>query len=320
MVRLSHLLVFFISILTYSIDSDAQFVCCAITNRATIEISTDSGNACSGYKYGNDGLISYEIWYDISNDINKDNPHRACLNLFNRTNGTCCIKDSTNKVHCKFGRLGSSCAPGVGTVFEPNSQSCTDRQVPCNSVTPQPLNIHETTVNYPDSAVYNEAANSVELRWRIPTDNKNIIFQIQRSRNGNNFKPIGILESNNSASNTGNYNYIDNYPYTEGYYRIEYMQRGTLYALPVVSVIALKSGKMLLAFNQSTHHLRLLLGGMDNNHMQLGIYDMNGRQVFSQKISKGQYPEIDLSTLATGSFIVRAVQNGHAYVEKFFKQ
>jgi hypothetical protein len=175
----------------------------------------------------------------------------------------------------------------------------------------------ETITNAGFTAIYNEESNTVKIEWQNLPQYSSANFFVQRSRDGIVFKTIGLLDILPNAVSTA---FIDNYPLTEGHYRIYYTPVSKEYASQTLSVFAVKSGKLVLHPNPATSTLRVYLSNMQLFNTDVSIYDMAGRRVFNKTINKGAHPELNLSALPAGTFIVHARQNGIVYVEKLQKQ
>ena len=78
----------------------------------------------------------------------------------------------------------------------------------------------------------------------------------------------------------------------------------------------MQKGKMQLSPNPSSGKVRILLGDMQLYDTRISVYDKSGRLLLSRTISRGQHPEIDLSGLAGGIYMMKAEQNGRVFSQK----
>ena len=166
------------------------------------------------------------------------------------------------------------------------------------------------------AAKYNETDNTVLLSWNLNNNEyKTTGYYIQRSKDGYSFKTIGFMPVNT----TGNYSFTDNYPLLEGYYKLVWFERQG-YESNKVLAVAISSTKMELIPIPALDKIRILIRDMQKYETKVSIYDNTGRLVFTQKLNKGQSPEINISRLASGTYYLRAEMNGKVYNEKVLKK
>lgn len=164
-------------------------------------------------------------------------------------------------------------------------------------------------------AKYIEADKTVLLSWQLYNEQKTSGYYIQRSRDGANFKTVGFKPVNT----TGSYNFIDNYPLLEGYYKLVWFEKHGFESNKALAV-ALPSTQMELIPNPSFDKVRLLIRDMQYYETKIAIYDNMGRLVQSKKLIKGQTPELNISSLAPGVYYMRAEMNGKVFNEKMLKK
>ena len=172
-----------------------------------------------------------------------------------------------------------------------------------------------TTSNISLEANYVESDNTVLLSWQLGTDHRTTGYYIQRSKDGSSFKTIGFMPVNT----TGNYNFTDNYPLLEGYYKLVWFERQG-YESNKVLAIAISSTKMELVPNPANDKVQILIRDIQNYETKIMIYDNTGRLVLRQRLAKGQSPEINISGFASGTYYIRAEMNGKVYNEKLLKK
>lgn len=164
---------------------------------------------------------------------------------------------------------------------------------------------------------YSQEDRNVQLQWDRETFfNSGTEFTVERSRDGQNFKPIGFVEGN--ATTADGYSFTDNYPYQVGHYRLTFFSTtGKAYS-QIITAVAVNNDKLYLMPNPATTTLRVLLSNMQSYETELSVHDLSGRQLRSYKLSKGQN-EISVSGLLQGTYVVKARMNGNTYTSRFVK-
>lgn len=174
---------------------------------------------------------------------------------------------------------------------------------------------------------YAENSKSVSVSWQIPFERDNTFylfekddnFYIERSRDGVHFKRIGAIVRSGNA-NTTNYTFTDPYPLPLGYYRLQYISSvGSSYS-QVITVAAVAGGKLFISPNPSSGKVRLLLNNMQLSAVDVTVYDSYGRLVLSRRIKEGGQPEINISGLSNGTYLVQCRQNGVIFQQKLVKK
>ena len=276
-----NLLLGFAALIICSTSVYSQGACC-IDGNCSIKTRGDCKNA--GGNYFGDGTQCGEV-------------ETSCL--ANNPFGACCTSPQTCSKETQTNCLRR------GGVWIGDGIACENTN--CSSVT----FIASAALDY-NIAVntsYIETRNSIELKWALPDGSFNAY--ISRSRDGKIFKVIGNLSNELS--------FTDNYPYTENYYKIYFTKEGKLYSSQPIAAFAVTKGKMQVLPNPTSGKLRILLANMQTFDTEVSVIDLTGRIVLTKKINKGSHPEIDLSNLPGGTFIVKANQNGTTYTQKIQK-
>lgn len=175
--------------------------------------------------------------------------------------------------------------------------------------------------------IYAENSKSVSVSWQIPFERDNTFYlfekddniYIERSRDGVHFKRIGaIVRSGNP--NTTNYTFTDPYPLPVGYYRLQFNSSGQLSHSQVITVVSVTSGKLFISPNPSSGKIKLLLNNMQLSAVDVTVYDSYGRLVLSRRIGEGGQPELDISGLSNGNYLVQCRHKGVIYQQKLVKK
>ena len=149
--------------------------------------------------------------------------------------------------------------------------------------------------------------NSTKISWQTASEKNNAHFNIQRSRDGQNFTRIGQVKSIGNSQTAQNYQFTDD-SNLQGvnYYRLEQVDfDGTTALSAVKSVFVGKSGQWVLA-NTVTNNVLTLSNSRDTEGPVLAtISDATGRLVQQINVGTTHSATIDVTQLTTGHYFVR---------------
>ena len=161
---------------------------------------------------------------------------------------------------------------------------------------------------------------TINLAWQTASEKSNSHFDIERSANGTDWSKIGVVKGNGTSQQKSDYRFVDERPLSIlNYYRLKQVDfDGQFNYSPVVTAVAGK-GKLKGIFPNPTTDKITLVGNDLTNDDVITIFDLNGRNVKSQKVSGSQ---IDVSDLAKGFYILSVSDiNGQAIERiRFVKQ
>lgn len=156
------------------------------------------------------------------------------------------------------------------------------------------------------------------VAWETASETNNKGFDIQRQTANGTWESLGFVKGENKPST---YTFEDKGPLSISYYRlrqIDFDGKETL--SKVVSVSQNQKGQVRISPNPATDKVNITLP--DNDRLEsttVTIYDLTGRQVLTQKTTANTV-ELDLSTLAKGSYLVKIDTNNSIYTEKITRQ
>ena len=117
----------------------------------------------------------------------------------------------------------------------------------------------------------------------------------------------------------GNYLFTDPYPEIENYYKLVWFEKNGHESNQVLAV-AVKKNQMRLTPNPATNKMKIILKDLEHYNGRLTVTDNVGRIKFSQRITRGTTPELDIANFTNGIYMVRVEINGKIYREKMVKQ
>lgn len=141
------------------------------------------------------------------------------------------------------------------------------------------------------------------LTWQTATEINNKGFQVERLKpTGNDWEILGFVAANSKHSN---YQFTDNNPLSISYYHLRQIDNDGKEVLSKVVSVALKGAKGLKVYptlvSNGFLNVETLSSNKNTEGSVYGIYNLLGQQVI-----KGQMtPQIDVSTLRAGTYIIR---------------
>ncbi len=150
--------------------------------------------------------------------------------------------------------------------------------------------------------------NSIELFWRTATEQNNHFMEIQRSKDGKKFDPIGKVGSktNGYSATPLDYHYTDDHPMPGvNYYRLRQVDFDGKEEFHKVIAILFKEEKSLGITVFPTlvkHQLNIALSEEADTDGELYISDLSGRIVMQRSFERGMQQE---------TLYVEYLQNGH---------
>jgi hypothetical protein len=266
----------------------------------------NSRPGCSGRPVSQGLSLNNEDCDDTSADI------RRC--------GRCCIylkDDDGTDVKCVWSKTESDCEEAAkasaGNAEFSFSGATHCKMEACPSAQRQAAFLSSL------NAFYDKETPEVKIQWKTPDQAEARNFFIQRSRDGERFKTIGIQKNNNATSAESIYVFSDINPLDIGYYRITWTSESKLYSSQAVPVYIGLETNMQLAPNPANGSLRIFLTDMGLYDIEISIFDATGHVVISKKVM-GSENELDVSTLTRGFYIIQATQGHKVYREKFYKE
>lgn len=160
---------------------------------------------------------------------------------------------------------------------------------------------------------------SVKVNWATAQETNNEKFVIERSEDGTQFEPIGIIAGNGNTQKLLNYQFTDESPNPTNYYRLKQMDfDGTSTYSKTVLV---KMDQVISGFSMYPIPAvdRLTI---ENNEIisQIHIYNAIGNLVHSVEV-ESKTASIDVEKFEPGIYVVEVInENGESAKEKFVKE
>lgn len=172
----------------------------------------------------------------------------------------------------------------------------------------------------------NRAGSTNILEWKTATDLNTSLFDIERSRNNNNFTVIGTLSSKETGNTITSYTFTDNKPYNGiNYYRLKIIDRDHHFLYSAVRSVNNTAGFKLVIYPNPvvTRSLTLKANSEKPIKIQIEILNAEGKIMLSNQLQLMQgisLQTINVSHLSNGNYFIRCVSAEKTTVLKFIKQ
>ena len=153
------------------------------------------------------------------------------------------------------------------------------------------------------------------LTWQTASEVNNKGFDIERSRDGQDFQSIGTVKGIGKAAN---YNFVDANPYNGiNYYRLKQMDfdgKETLSKVVTTSTTAKGTSKIKIFPTNTEGSISIDNGGLTIDN--IAVYNHVGQLV----LTNNGVNRLDLSALPSGLYLVQVKAGGETVTEKVFKR
>lgn len=202
---------------------------------------------------------------------------------------------------------------GNTTITVPVSALCSRQPSSSASSSPLPVVLTAFTAQADGRAA--------RLNWRTATELRNDHFDLERSRDGVAFQKLVEVKGAGSSSSVHDYSYRDANAAEMGggkvYYRLRQVDLDGSSEYSPVHTVAFGVGAagFVLFPNPAQQRVGLQLSLAAAG--TISLTDLAGRVVMQQAIeADATQPSLDLSTLATGIYVVQVTQNGQHFTQK----
>ncbi len=164
----------------------------------------------------------------------------------------------------------------------------------------------------------------VRLEWQTATEESNDYFQIEHSKDGQNFNAIGQVEGAGTTREARSYTFTHDLPQPgANYYRLKQVDFDEAFSYSPVRTVLHKSEGQLFALHNITSRQWLKLQLLDQirnspQNPQVEIFDIWGRRVKTAEVTDELF-DLDVSRFGAGSYFLRLSWKGWTQTERFLK-
>jgi ELWxxDGT repeat protein len=174
-----------------------------------------------------------------------------------------------------------------------------------------------------------KATDAIHLQWLTQPEDNIDSYIVERSIDGANFKRIGEVKALDNPGASPSYSLNDKEAYTLNqpilYYRLRMVENNGSFKYSNIVKVDLKNAVFSVTFapNPVNNIVNLTISGVQKGKLLVDITDLSGRMVrqIIKAVDGGviQFP-LDVSGLATGSYILRIINENNTKVQPFIKQ
>jgi Secretion system C-terminal sorting domain len=166
--------------------------------------------------------------------------------------------------------------------------------------------------------------NTVVLDWQTASEFDNKHFQIETSKDGTNFYPIGIINSKGNSTTTQSYTFTDPLPLKgPDYYRLKQVDMNGQYTYSnTVLINFTDKGRAVVVYpNPARDQLTVDLN-RPSQDVKIRFLTTDGKVIRTENIGTVQRSkDLDISTLSSGAYILEIITgNSEKYFVRFIKK
>jgi hypothetical protein len=163
-----------------------------------------------------------------------------------------------------------------------------------------------------------------DLYWTTATEQDNDYFSVERSADGMNFTPIGEVAGAGTTRVPQSYTFQDRRPHSgTNYYRLRQVDFDGAFAFSKVVAVhhqLPEETDLRLLPNPTTGGVEIVTPSFATAQT-ISLHDLAGRELRRwELLPNANRLTVDLSQLASGTYIVRTVGNGSSLVARLIKQ
>ncbi len=162
-----------------------------------------------------------------------------------------------------------------------------------------------TLVNFTAAVIKGEVSAFARLKWQTSGETNSDRFEVQRSANGVQWKPVGVVAATGESSLLIAYDFDDrDNPSYERFYRLKSVDRDGTFALSLIQSVEFAEAVTGVVVYPNPSSGKVVLDGVNISTIKtIEILDQNGRNVFSKDSPTSN--KLDVSTLPAGFYFVK---------------
>ncbi len=166
------------------------------------------------------------------------------------------------------------------------------------------------------------------LSWVSSKEENLSAYVIERSTDGSEYKDVAMVFANGTTSLESRYSYQDNaLPTSKGilYYRLRMIDMDQKYRYSETRLVKMTEGDKTLAIqvypNPAVNEIRITIpAAWQDKKVQYDIFNVNGQSMKRLSRTNASQTEVmEISSLLSGTYIVRASSDGETITQQFVK-
>jgi hypothetical protein len=141
-------------------------------------------------------------------------------------------------------------------------------------------------------------SNSVMLRWSTASEINNNYFTVERSSNGSEFQPIGMIDGAGNSSSVNHYEFEDKQPYSGiNYYRLVQVDYDGTATNSEIKKVDFNKELIYTVFPNPAHpNATLAVTVPQSGEYMLTVYDIAGKMLYHENLTANEAGVIILNT------------------------
>jgi hypothetical protein len=163
--------------------------------------------------------------------------------------------------------------------------------------------------------------NTVLLNWSTSQEVNNKYFYIERAEKGTDFTQIGEVDGKGTTSDIQSYSFTDLNPIQGlNFYRLKQVDiDGHFTFTPVVSVMIQNKSYFNIFPNPVHDMLTISIGDVVSEKGEFRVIDLNGKICISANAVESNIQQVNISTLAAGTYTLQYITEKNVRSVKFIK-
>ena len=162
-----------------------------------------------------------------------------------------------------------------------------------------------------------QVENKVQLNWKTTAEVNCKNFEIEWSKDAQNWEKIGTVDALNKSEGINNYSFIDENPHSGlSYYRIKQVDFDGIFTYSTVqSVTTHKQINVSIEPNPADDFLEIY--NKEGEEIVYSVFDMNGKHIQTGHINAQTKSKIETEQYRDGLYLIDFLLHDESYVQKF---
>ena len=174
-----------------------------------------------------------------------------------------------------------------------------------------------------DILMANKFSNAIQLEWFSENEINTRSFEIERSSDGNNFKKMGRVATQNPIGKN-HYSFLDEHPISINYYRLKIIDADGKFSYSKIVVINQKgSWYSAILPNPFVQSFTIQVYLPASEQLKIQLLDMSGRLIRYKSIAGvrgiNKFEFNDIGSLQPGLYMVRVIRMDSVIEQKIIK-
>ncbi len=164
-------------------------------------------------------------------------------------------------------------------------------------------------------------SNDVALNWSTASEVNNDYFIVEHSRDGQNFRTIGEVKGAGTTENVQEYSFDHDAPAKgTNYYRLQQVDYSRAFSYSQVESVIWEAAGSLEIFPTLVNEIATVVIEKESGTKEILVHDLSGKLVGKESTNGSGNYELNIATLASGTYFVSLHTNSSVRTAKIVKQ